>query len=98
MVTVASFPDPIFGSSRVIAVALGEGAGEDSHILGVHVGDGPQSAYTALEAHGYKVTRGTSSSIIGERGRIRISFALTDGKITAITARVMTTNLFGVQF
>ena len=98
VVTVSSFPDPMLGSPRVTAVSLMAGAGEDYHILGVHVDDGAASAYTALEAHGYRVTRGTSSSIIGERGRIRISFTLTEGKITAINARVMTTNLFGVQY
>lgn len=96
-ITVAHFPDAVFGSTRVVGLRL---VGEsDAHILGVRVGDNATAAYRALEAHGYEVTHSGAGSIRAERGRITLQFTLDgNGRVTEIVARLSGTNLFRVQY
>lgn len=96
-ITVAHFPDAVFGSTRVVGLRL---VGEsDAHILGVRVGDNATAAYRALEGHDYDVTHSSATGIRAARGRITLQFTLdANGRVTEISARLAGTNLLGVQY
>lgn len=94
-IRVNSYPDTVLGSSRVTAIGVEWGEGV---MLGVRLGDLSEDAVKVLKKHGCRIENVTSSVIKAKKGKIFLIFAVTDGKISGMYARVERTNIMHVVY